>query len=213
VSTIDAAWLTVQVAAVATALATLVAVPAAWVLRDRRGVGKTVGESVILLPLVMPPTVVGLGLVYLLGSRGPFGWIGLPLVFTQAGAVIAAATVALPLIYLPTRAALRSVDADLVDAALILGADRRSVLWHVFLPLASRGIVAGIVLGAARAAGEFGATLMVFGWQPGRQTLPIAIYASFERGNLTAAVGPAAVLAVVAVVLMLLYNRLDPRDL
>ncbi len=95
-----AAWLTVQIATAATVLATLVAVPAAWWFCGRRGVPKTVVETLLLLPLVMPPTVVGLALGVVLGRNGPLGWVGFSLLFTPTAAVLAGATVALPLVYL-----------------------------------------------------------------------------------------------------------------
>lgn len=162
----------------------------------------------MLLPLVLPPTVVGYVGVLALGRNGPAGWLGFPLVFTLPAAVIAATAVALPLVYLPTRAAFEAIDDDLLDAARQLGAGRRALFWHVALPVARGGLAAGLVLGFARALGEFGATLMVFGWQPGRTTLPLAIYAAFERGDLRAAAAPAACLAALALVAVAIERRL-----
>ena len=200
-----------QIGVTATLLAMLVAVPAAYALAGRRGAWRTIAEAALMVPLVLPPTVVGLALVVLLGRNGPAGWLGIPLVFTLSGATIAAAVVAVPLVYLPSRAAFASIDGDLVDAAKTMGAGRLQLAWHVRLPLARRGVTAGVLLGFARALGEFGATLMVLGWQPGKETLPIAVYAGFERGDLTAAAWPALILAGASVVLMVGYNLLPAQ--
>lgn len=204
-------WLSLRVAGLATVVAALVAVPLAWWLPRGRRKGGRVVEALVLLPLVLPPTVVGYALVVLLGRHGPAGWAGFPLVFRLEGAVLAAATVALPLMYLPARAAFASIDDDLLATARLLGAGRLGTFWHVGLPLARHGLLAGVALSFARALGEFGATLMVFGWQPGRTTLPVAVYAAFERGDLAAAAWPAGVLAGLALVLVLLQHRLG-RD-
>ena len=207
--------LSLEVALLATLLAAAAAVPLAWWVaagsRARcrppggrgRGLLPRIAEAAVLLPLVLPPTVVGYAGVLLLGRHGPAGWIGFPLVFTLPGAVLAAALVALPLVYLPARAAFEALEPGLLDAAHQLGAGRLALLRHVALPMARGGIAAGLVLGFARALGEFGATLMVFGWQPGRTTLPIAIYAAFERGDLRAAAAPAACLAALALAAVL----------
>ncbi|MEM8874329.1 MAG: molybdate ABC transporter permease subunit [Planctomycetota bacterium] len=199
----QSAWLSLQVASAATMLAALIAVPLAWFVARRR---LRWLEVAVLLPVVMPPTVVGFALVVLLGNRGPAGWLGVPMVFTVGGAIIAAAVVALPLVYLPTRAAFAAIDPDLRDATRILGASRSQSLWHVDLPLARHGIAAGLLLGFARGLGEFGATLMVLGWLPGKTTLPIAVYAAFERGDLIAAAYPAGLLAMLAVLLVIAHN-------
>ena len=204
--------LSLEVATLATLLAAAVAVPLAWAIgtRSRRGLSRIV-EALVLLPLVLPPTVVGYAGVLVLGRHGPAGWLGFPLVFTLPAAVLAAALVALPLVYLPVRANFEALDADLLDAARLLGAGRWKLFAHVALPLARGGLAAGLVLGFARALGEFGATLMVFGWQPGRTTLPIAIYAAFERGDLAAAAGPAACLAVLALAAVLIERGIRGR--
>ena len=210
-STVGPTVTSLQIGIAATLLAALVAVPAGYLLARQRGPLRTIVEAALLLPLVLPPTVIGLALVVLLGRYGPAGWLGVPLVFTKSGAILAAAAVAMPLVYLPSRAAFASIDGDLVDAARTLGADRWQLAWHVHLPLARRGVAAGVLLGFARAIGEFGATLMVLGWQPGGETLPIAVYAGFERGDLTAAAWPALVLAAASVGLMVLYNLLPAQ--
>ena len=197
--------LSLLVAVAATALAAAVAVPAAWLLAGRRVV---LVEVLILLPLVLPPTVVGWALVVLLGRSGIGGMIGYSPVLRIEGAVVAAAVVAVPLVFLPSRAGFAGIDTDLLDAARAAGATRWQVLWHVRLPLARRAVLAGLLLGLARALGEFGATLMLVGVQPGRTTLPLEVWRRFERGDLAAAAWPALTLAALAAGLVLVHHRL-----
>ena len=195
-----------RTAGIAGAAALLAAGPAV-VLAYRVGRGRArrwapVLEAAVLVPLVLPPTVVGLAGVYVLGRQGLGRWLGSGLLFRVEAAVLVGAVVALPLIYLPSRAAFRGVPAELDDAARVAGASGGSLFWRVHAPLARRGIAAGLVLGLARVLGEFGATMMVLGWQPGRETLSIAIYAAFERGDLAAAAWPALWLSLAAAALV-----------
>lgn len=145
-------------------------------------------DSVLTLPMVLPPTVIGYYLLVLLGRRGWLGqyleqW-GIQLVFTWQGAVIAATVVAFPMVLKAARAAFEDVDHTLEDAARVLGISNAGVFFRVTLPLALRGIVAGVLLAFARALGEFGATLMIAGSIPGRtQTLSISIYEAVQAGN------------------------------
>ncbi len=175
--------LSLQVTAVATILMTACGLPLALLLARRRFPGATALEALISLPLVLPPTVVGYYLLLVLGRNSPmvevFGW---RILFTWGAAAIASAVVGLPLLVLSARAAIAGVDPALENAARTLGSAEPAVLWRVTLPLARRGILAGLVLGAARALGEFGATLMVAGNIPGRtQTLPLAIYDAVQN--------------------------------
>jgi molybdate transport system permease protein len=120
--------------------------------------------------------------------------------------VLAAAAVALPMLYIPAKAAFGSVDRELEDIARLMGANRLQLFWHVSLPLARRGILSGLILAFARALGEFGATVMVFGWQGRRQTLPISIFAAWESGELQTATAAVLGLSVVSFLLILAYN-------
>jgi molybdate ABC transporter, permease protein len=145
-------------------------------------------ESLILLPMVFPPTITGYLLLLLLGKHGPIGGIlagaGLQVVFTWAAAVIASTTVALPLMYQSCKAALLSVDSRFEDAARTLGLSEGRIFRRITVPLATPGILSGIALSFARAIGEFGATLMIAGNIPGRtQTLPLALYGAVEGGR------------------------------
>ncbi len=191
--------LSLQVAGVATALCIAVGLPLAWFLARRRFWGREILAAAAMLPLVMPPTVVGYYLLTALGRGSGFGRfledeLGIRVVFTWQGAGIAAAVMALPLLVMTARAGFEAVDPDLEKVALTLGRSRLAVFFTVTLPLAARGVVAGISLAFARALGEFGATLMVAGNIPGRtRTMPIAVYDAVQSGD----TGLANVLALV----------------
>jgi molybdate transport system permease protein len=200
-------WLSLRISVVATLIATLVAVPLAYALRRRRFVGRGAIESLILMPMVLPPTVVGYLILVTLGARG---WLTRPfdysIVFRIEGAILAAAVVAFPLIYLPARAGFASVEREMEDVAKLMGASRWQTFWHVALPMSMRGLGSGVVLGFARALGEFGATIMVFGWLPDRETLPISIYRHFDQGALGDAAPAVLALSAASFGLILLYN-------
>jgi len=208
--------LSLQVALSATLIAgTLGVALAAW-LADRRGALWGTLDSLVHLPLVLPPTVLGYYLLTTLGARSPLGvWLaahGMSLVFTLRGAVVAASVVALPLVVQSSRAALESVPADLIEVARTLGRSPLNVFFTVRLPLAWRGVLAGVALAFARALGEFGATLMVAGNIPGKtQTLPIAIYDAVQAGDMARANQQAALLTAAAVALLLIIRRLGTR--
>jgi molybdate transport system permease protein len=204
--------LSVRIAIAATVLTALTTIPLAFAMSRRQFNGKSLLEALITVPLVLPPTVVGYFLIVMLGARGWIGqWLyrglGYSILFRFEGAVLAAAVVALPMLYIPAKAAFASVDRELEDIARLMGANRLQMFWHVSLPLARRGIASGLMLAFARALGEFGATVMVFGWQPNRQTLPISIYADWEQGELAAATGAALALSAVSLLIVLIYNR------
>ncbi|WP_298015502.1 molybdate ABC transporter permease subunit [uncultured Castellaniella sp.] len=180
--------LSLKVAGWATALATLGGIAAAYGLSRWSSRWCDVVDAFLTLPMVLPPTVTGYYLLVLFGRRGWLGaWLqshGIELVFTWQGAVVAAAVVAFPMVLKAARAAFLDVDHRLEQAAAVLGVSPAAVFFRVSLPLASRGILAGVLLAFARALGEFGATLMVAGNIPGRtQTLSIAIYEAVQAGN------------------------------
>lgn len=183
-------WLSLQVACLATALMLPFGLSAAWWIgQGRRFRGKSLIETLLMLPLVLPPTVVGYGLLVILGHGTALGrWLnetaGLQLLFTWQGAAIAAAVMAFPLFVRTASAAFASVDNELLEAGRTLGAGEFALWARVTMPLAYRGLLAALALGFARALGEFGATLMVAGSIPGRtQTLPLALYASVQEGH------------------------------
>jgi molybdate transport system permease protein len=204
--------LSLRIAVMATVCTAIVTIPLAWWMARRRFLGKSLVEALITLPLVLPPTVVGYLIIMVLGARGWIGewlnrWLGYSIMFRFEGAVLAAAVVALPLLYMPAKAAFGAVEREFEEIATLFGASTVQVFWHVSLPFARRGIASGLMLAFARALGEFGATMMVFGWQPNRVTLPVMVYAEYERGQLIAATTAVVALSVVSLMLMIAYNR------
>jgi molybdate transport system permease protein len=193
-------FLSLRVTTVATVLIFVAGLALALLLARRRFPGKTLVETLVNLPLVLPPTVVGYYLLLALGRGGPLvEWLGVRVLFTWGAATLASAIVGLPLMVGAARAAIASVDPALENAARTLGSSEVEVLWRVTLPLARRGILAGLLLAAARALGEFGATLMVAGNIPGRtQTLPLAIYDAVQNRQYGLANGMVLLMTVVA---------------
>jgi molybdate transport system permease protein len=186
---LDPFLLSLRVAGLATLLIVAAGVPLAVLLARGRFPGKGLLAGVVLLPLVLPPTVLGYVLLQVLGRGTPLGdWLeaafGVRLVFNWAGAVIASGVAAFPMFLVPARSAIEGVDPALEDAARLLGRGEWSVFTSVTLPLAWRGIVAGAVLAFARALGDFGATLMVASDIPGRtRTASLAIYNAVLLGD------------------------------
>lgn len=189
----------------------------AWLLATSRFRGRGIVEALTSLPLTLPPTVLGYYLLVLLGRGSRFGmWVeatfGVSLVFTWQGAVVAAAVPSLPLVVRTVRAAFADVPTEILEAARMDGAGRIQQFVHVLVPLAQRGIVAGVSLGFARALGDFGTTLMVAGNIPGRtQTMPIALYDAVQAGRWEMAATLAVLLAVVAVGVLIAVGRLGER--
>jgi molybdate transport system permease protein len=189
---------TVEMALLATALVLVPGVAAAFFLARYRGPGKGALDTVLSLPLVLPPTVVGFFLLELLGRNRPLGaWLaqhGIEIVFTWKAVVLATAVMSFPLLVRSARTAFEEVDPRLVGLARTLGAGPFAAFFRVALPLAWRGVLAGVVLAFSRALGEFGATIMIAGNIPGRtQTLALAIFHDVQVGRDDRAVGLAAV--------------------
>ena len=210
--------LTLKVAGWATVLATAAGIVIAFAVARLRFPGRELVDAMMTLPMVMPPTVLGYYLLVLVGRRGVIGeWLydnlGISLVFTWQGAVIAAAVVAFPLVYKGARAAFEGVERQYEQAARVLGKSEFEVFIRVTLPLAWRGILAGAMLAFARALGEFGATLMVAGSIPGRtQTLSIAVYEAVQAGKDDVANFLVVVTSIVCISILLASGRLlQPR--
>ncbi len=206
--------LSLQVATLATLLALLAGLPLAWILARRTFPGRDVLGVLVILPMVLPPTVLGYYLLLVVGREGPVGRVweaaGLGrIVFTPTAAVLAAFVAALPFLVRAAQGGFEQVDATYEEAARTLGRGELGILLTVTIPLAWRGILAGIALAFARAVGEFGATLMVAGNIPGRtRTASIAIYDAVQGDRLEEAHLLALLLSLMAGGVLLLLTRL-----
>jgi molybdate transport system permease protein len=202
-----------RIASLATLGAGLLAVPIAYVLARRQFRGKALAETLLTMPLVLPPTVVGYFLLVLLGHNGLLsGPFHFSIIWTWWGAAVAAGVVAFPLLLMPTRASFQGVDRELEDVSRLMGANRLQTFWHVSLPLAARGIASGFLLAFARALGEFGATVMVLGIRDSTRTLPIFVYDEFEDLHPAGLVWAVLLLCGITFVILVLFSRLFPSD-
>jgi len=216
----DAAWvaltLSLKVAGWATAINLLLGVGVGYALARWRFPGRDLVDAALTLPMVMPPTVLGYYLLVVIGSQGVVGaWLlehfGIRLIFTWQAAVIAATIVSFPLVFKAARAAFETVDPQLEDAARTLGIGEMAVFFRVSLPLAWRGVLAGLLLAFARALGEFGATLMVAGSIVGKtQTLSIAVYEAVQAGQDDTANFLVAITSITCIAVLLSAGRLMP---
>lgn len=207
-------WLSLRVATTATLLAFVVGVPLAWLLARHRFPGRDLVAVAVILPMVLPPTVLGYYLLIGLGRQSALGrWLEAAgagrIVFTPTAAVIAAFVAALPFLVRAAQGGFEQVDPIYEEAARTLGRTEVRIALNVTMPLAWRGIAAGLALGFARAMGEFGATLMLAGNIPGRtQTASIAIYDAVQAGRLEQAHTLALILSAVTALVLLLMTRL-----
>jgi len=209
--------LSLQVATVATVFIVVIGLTAAYLLAQKEFRGKEVLDIALTLPLVLPPTVTGYYLIILFGRNGLIGrfiyeWTGWTIMFTWYAAALASFVVALPLMVKTARAAIESVDKNLINASYTLGHSEFVTALKVILPLAKRGIMAGAVLSFARALGEFGATLMLAGNIPGRtDTMPIAIYSLAGSGEWTKANSMVVLLTLMSALFLYFANRYSKR--
>jgi len=212
-----ALWLSLKVAAWTCAIAGVLGTGLGLLVARWRFPGRELIDTLLTLPMVLPPTVLGYYLLVLLGRRGPVGgWLhehfGIQLIFTWQGAVIAATVVALPLVFKPARAAFEGVEPQLEQAARVLGLSEWALFCRVTLPLAWRGVLAGLLLAFARAMGEFGATLMVAGSIPGKtQTLSVAVYEAVQAGQEDTALQLVLIISSVCIGVLLAASRLAPQ--
>ncbi|GAB2696294.1 molybdate ABC transporter permease subunit [Paenibacillus thermoaerophilus] len=206
-------WLSLRVALLSSAIVGVLGMAAAWAMTRRPFRGKSLLETVCMLPLVLPPTVVGFLLLAAFGRKSPAGRLieavfGAPVVFSWWAAVVASVVAAFPLVYQTVKVGFLSIDRDLEDAARSNGAGEWQVFRYITLPLASRSLTAAYVLGFARALGEFGATLMLAGNIPGKtQTIPTAIYVAVDAGHMGMAWAWAATAVAISFLLLLLTGR------
>ncbi len=187
----------------------------AFLLAKRKFRGKELLDAILTMPLVLPPTVTGYYLIVLLGRRGLIGsyiydWTGFSFVFTWQGAVIAAVVVSLPLMIKASRASIESVNPNYEIASYTLGKSELETFFRITLPLAGKGIIAGLILSFARALGEFGATLMIAGNIPGKtQTMPLAIYEAVASGDNRQAQLLALILTAISILAVYLTNKIS----
>ena len=217
-SAAESAWiplaLSLKVAGWATLIDLVLGVVLGFLLARGRFPGRELLDAILTLPMVLPPTVLGYYLLVLIGKRGWLGaWLyehlGIQLIFTWQGAVIAASVVALPLVLKAARAAFEGVEPQLENAGRVLGLSEAAVFFRITLPLAWRGILAGLLLSFARSLGEFGATLMVAGSIPGRtQTLSVAVYEAVQAGQDGVANVLVLITSLTCIVVLLLAGRL-----
>lgn len=217
----SASWfslrLSLQVASIATALILLFGVALAYLFAMKDFKGKEVADMLFTLPLVLPPTVTGYYLIVLFGRKGLIGnplfeATGWSFMFTWQAAVLASFVVALPLMIKTVRAAIESVDKNLILASYTLGHSEFTTAIQVIFPLAGKGIVAGTVLSFARAMGEFGATLMLAGNIPGKtDTMPLAIYSLTGSGEWSKANAMVILLTAVSGLFLYIANRFGRR--
>jgi molybdate transport system permease protein len=203
------------VVSIATLLIATIGTAFAYLLAKRNFRGKDLLDALLTLPMVLPPTVTGYYLIVLLGRRGLIGEpifrvTGLSVTFTWMAAVMASTVIALPLMIKAARAAIESVDPQYEICSYTLGKSESETFFRIILPLASRGIFAGIILSFARAFGEFGATLMLAGNIPGRtQTMPLAIYEAVASGEDEKARWLALILTGISITVVYITNRLS----
>jgi molybdate transport system permease protein len=200
---LDALSLSLGTTAVSLVLTVALGAPLAYVLARRRFRGSALLETVVDLPIVLPPSVAGLALLLVFGRRGLVGSslevIGLTIPFTTIAVILAQVFVAAPFFVRSARAGFAAVDRDLEDAARVDGAAERQVFRWITVPLARSALAAGLVMSWARALGEFGATIMFAGNIAGRtQTLPLVVYGEFGAGDLDASIAAAAILVLAA---------------
>jgi molybdate transport system permease protein len=185
--------LSIEIASISVITVFFLGTLTARVLSRKRFFGKTAVETLLTLPLVLPPTVVGFLLIIIFGLNSPVGRLienifGSPIMFTWWAAVLASSVVAFPLMYQSAKTGFLSIDPGAEEAARVDGATEWKVFLYVTLPLSAKTLVTGLILSFARALGEFGATLMFAGNLPGKtQTAPTAIYVAIESGNLETA--------------------------
>jgi molybdate transport system permease protein len=212
-------WVSCKTVLATTVITFFIGIAAARWMARYSGKGKSIIDGIFLLPLVLPPTVVGFGLLLLFGKNGPLGeffsWLGATIVFSWPATVIAAVVMTFPLMYMSARAGFEQVDINVENAARTLGASEWRVFWTVTMPMAWPSVVAATVLTFARALGEFGATLMLAGNIPGKTaTIPVAIYFNIEGGHYDQAlilVGIVLVISFASLAALAYWKRKAPK--
>ncbi|XEC97680.1 molybdate ABC transporter permease subunit [Paenibacillus tarimensis] len=205
--------LSLQVSLISSVLVAVIGVCIAWWMARRTFKGKALLETAFMLPLVLPPTVVGFLLLVTFGRKSWLGrfieWLtNAPVVFTWWAAVIASIVVAFPLVYQTMKVGFASVDRDLEDSGRSIGASEWQVFRYITLPLSFRSLISAYILGFARGLGEFGATLMIAGNIPGKtQTIPTAIYIAVDAGNIAMAWAWAGSIMIISFIMLAIARR------
>lgn len=205
--------LSLKIASIATIFSFILGLFFAYFLNKKKIPGKNIWETLLILPMILPPSVTGYMLLILFGKRGFIGKFLLEnfdvqIVFTWVGAVIAACIVSLPLMYQNAKGAIISIDPIYENAARTLGSSEWKIFYSIILPLAYPGIISGAVLAFARAMGEFGATLMIAGNIPGKtQTVPVAIYFAVESGDMKTANILVLVMTLISFLMIFILNK------
>lgn len=213
------AWISIRITLTATIIIFFLGLSIAWWMANYRGRWHGLLDGILTLPLVLPPTVAGFGILLLIGKHGPVGnfleLFGVNIIFSWYAAVIAATVVAFPLMYKTSRGAFEQIDPNILNAARTLGVSEWKVFWQVSVPLAWPGIAAATALSFARSMGEFGATLMVAGSIPGKtQTIPVAIYFATQSGDMKVALIWVMIIFAISlsvIVLMNYWNRFQNK--
>ncbi|HRW12694.1 MAG TPA: molybdate ABC transporter permease subunit [Syntrophomonas sp.] len=206
------AFISIKITLIATIIIFFLGLAAAWWMVNYRGRWQGLLDGILTLPLVLPPTVAGFGILLLIGKNGPIGKLlgmfDINIIFTWHAAVIASIVVAFPLMYKTARGAFEQIDPNILNAARTLGVSEWKVFWRVSVPLARPGIAAATALAFARSMGEFGATLMVAGSIPGQtQTIPIAIYFATLGGEMRVALFWVLVILSISLTVIVIMNN------
>lgn len=205
--------LSLWVSFLATILVGISGIFLAYLLATKKFVGKNILDALLTIPIILPPTVIGYFLLLIFGRNGIFGKLllnaaGISLIFTWKAAVLAAVVVSFPLMYKTSKAAIESVDRDFLHASYTLGHSQIGTFFQIVLPLAKKGILAGLILSFARSMGEFGATLMIAGNIPGKtETMSLAIYTATNSGRELQANILVAILTGVSVLVLYLIQK------
>lgn len=210
-------FLSLKIASIATVIAICIGLPVSYMLSRKQGKISDFIDTLVNLPIVVPPTVLGYYLLTLLGRRSFIGKFleekfDIMIVFTQTGAVIAAVIVSLPYIIKSSKAAFLSINQDYINAARLMGVGEFKIFIKILLPLSQYGVIAGITMGFVRALGDFGTTLMVCGSIPNKTlTMSIAIYNSMQEGNVEMTNLLVMIMTVTAIIVLFILNTMERK--
>lgn len=206
------ALISLKITIVSTMIVFILGLYTAWLMSHYNGPRKAIIDGILTLPLVLPPTVVGFVLLFLIGKNGPLGvlleTLDIKIIFSWYAGILSSVIVSFPLMYRTTRGTFEQINSNLLDTAKDLGANNIQTFWKIVVPISWPGIAAGTALAFARSLGEFGATLMVVGNIPGKtQTIPIAIYFATQRGDMKTAGLWVFVICIFSLISTVLFNN------